>query len=526
MTISRRFALPESLISRVAHLTAQEERSRQRRQHQKRFVRGLIGDDLSGFFLNGRRMRLEDIPPSLRNLGPASGAGNVPGIPGPGDARLEASWLEVSAEIHRELSGEMLNSGPIAEVIRQFREGGQLPGWLEAFGRNAGRQFIDLKRVQAYRKESLQIREQTEWYDHLAEKQPELAQYFIPLVAFELPDHRVLGVMPCLSSFITLHDLLLLAAGLQTFSPAPLNSEEAREVLPEIATELSRILQLAGGISPDQSWRMDHGWQNIVNRIEDRFDPSHEVFVLAGEQALGQARDLALNTVRDLGQQLWDQTEDNQLVVSHGDLNATNIMVAVRRDATRSICDVCVRLIDPNPEGSVGHVAVELARLIHWIELSMPLRFRRAQSDAESIKNPSTVEVHYRGASVEEDFINQRPVVRLNPQFRERLAGVYESFLRSLRTAFPTLRAGDGGKLLSISTGVFHLVATKYWPGNIDRTSAFWAGILEFGSVREAHSAVTDNGLWNLRRRLRGRATYSGSESVDRRPAVGEATEH
>lgn len=515
MTFPGLFALPDAWTSQVAQLTAQEQRNRKRRLQQKRFARGLIGNDLRGFYLNGRQLKLEDVPPSLRNSALPFAPNGVPGLPRPSDTRLEDSWLEVSAGLHRELSGSMLNSGPIAEVIRQFREGGQLPGWLEAFAHNAGQQFIDLKRIQAWRKESIQLREQSAWYDQVAATIPELAQYFIPLVAFELPDERVLGVMPCLSSFITLHDLLLLAGGLSSFSPAPISAEEAMEILPEVATELGRIFQLARGVSSDRSWRREHSWQNIVERIEDRFDPSHEVFVLAGEQALRDARRLALETVRDFGKRLWDETEDSQLVISHGDLNATNIMVAVRRDAKQSICDVCVRLIDPNPEGSVGHVAVELARLIHWIELSMPLRYHRSRPEFEVPPEDVTVQVHYRGATVEEDFINQRPEVRINARFRERLALVYERFLRALQAGFPALRTGAGSQLLSVSTGVFHLVATKYWPGNIDRTSAFWAGILEFGSVQNSQTPVTDNGLWNLRRRLRGRGSYSpGNQPV------------
>lgn len=95
---------------------------------------------------------------------------------------------------------------------------------------------------------------------------------------------------------------------------------------------------------------------------------------------------------------------------------------------------------------------------LHWLELGPALSLSRRL-----------------GSSMDEDLCGF-PRLRWSTPEREALGPVYQTFLHVLLDSIPGLRQPAARDLLSLGVGTYHLVATHYWPGNVARTVAFWAG--------------------------------------------------
>ena len=492
MNDSGMFPLPESLRSEAAELIDRERRDAERQQSLKRYGRGVMNDDLTGFALNGQQLRKEQIPSHLRDRRSKVAVTRVPGQVVLDSSRHKMSWLELAANLQIDLAASLSTQPQYRELLASFRDRGQVPEWLDAVATHRGQRVFDPVRAAPHFKFSDEVLVQATYIDAVVSARPELSKFFVPLIAFEVSPKLAMCVMPFLSDFVTLDHLICVASGLRESGPGSIQREEAGDVVEEAVRQLGEIFQVARGKSP-----VTASIDFVVNKMQERFSVAHDVPLLIGEQLLGAMRGQALGAFEQNLKPLWQATAQEELAFGHGDLNATNIMVAVRRNSAGKIVDVCVRLIDPNPEGVVGHTYFELARLVHWVELGLPLRL-----SGEAPK--PLMELRFAGSEIEEEFLNRSPRLVVHPAMRTALEPIYARMWEALRRAFPSLREPDGEQTLTLGTAFFHLVATKYWPRNLERTCAFWAGMGELQTLSGMSRVVESDGLWPARRRLRG----------------------
>lgn len=494
MLFQQLHTLPESLQQRADSLTEADRRNASRAQHRKRFQEGIEGDDLQGFRLDGQQLVLEAVPHAFRSPATAHRRSQVPGAADQLERELDHSWLSFIADLHEQTTYRLVRGERFAEEFRIYREYQQIPDWLIRFSQDQGGLRLNVEQMPVCRKSSEEIVEQAEYYDAVITKNPQLAHYIVPLIAFLTTENEAVGVMPFLKSFITFEQLLLIASGVERGGQLSLKREEAAELIPEVVKELAHILRLGLGTASES-----FGWNSLIERIQERFGPDHPVQILAGREVLETSQQLAIDSVAGPGLEWWQQLPHLQLQFAHGDLNATNIMIAVDRNARGEISTFCVRLIDPNPSGRVDHLLVEVARLLHWIELASPMRFSRQRG------NP-LFRLSYESSQGE--FWSQEPVIELEEGYYLQALRSYQPIVRTLSSEFPDLLTDAGRGLLSLSIAVFHLIGTKYWAKNADRTCAFWAGVKELKQLRDGTQHSQDRGLWEIRRRMRGWGAY------------------
>lgn len=485
------FSLPESLRQQAEKLLAADRRNAERREHLKRFARGISDDDLTGFSLNGQPLGVRQLPLHLRGLRSEKVMQRIPGHLPVKAVPLRESWLDFSASLQTVLQSEMKTGSQFRELINGYRDRQQLPSWLDAFASHRGRHYLDPARATPYFKMNDEVAAQARYVETMVEVRPELAKYFVPMIAFELEPQNSICVMPFLNEFVTLDDLICVASGIKSINSFPIERHEAVDVLPEVISQLGEVYRVARGATSTPT-----AAKVILSKIQERFRATNDVPLLIGEQLLDSMREFVTHACADNFESLWEQTRQDELAFGHGDLNATNIMIAVERRPSAGITDVCLRLIDPNPESMMGHTFLELSRLIHWVELGIPLRCGHTES-------ASTFELGYSGSEVEEEFLNRPPRLALKRDWRKKLEPVYACLWKALRLAFPTLDRAETQQLLTLGTGYFHLVATRYWSRNIERTSAFWAGVGELQTLPGMKRVVDFYGLASVRRRLR-----------------------
>lgn len=490
--------LPPHLQREADALLAADEADRVRRARRKRFVLGISEEELEGFHLGGRPLQIEDVPQALRDPPP------LPPLPlsRVEDLPLEDDWLAFAARLQGYADEHLLTDPDFAALLADYRDTGQLPDWLLALGEHQQSEIFDVRRAKPCRKWSDQIAEQSQFLQALRVQRPELAHYHVPMIPFRLTGERYICVMPRLAQFLTLHELLGLAAGLVRREGFTLTAAEREPVFQQIAAQLARILELSAGAPPDPQ-RVRAG---LLAKLEERLGDEHRVPILIGPRLYQSCRARILDLARRQSSRLLYERRDGGLAFGHGDLNATNIMIALRRDAHGTITDVCVRLIDPNPAGSLGDSFFELGRMMHWIELALPLRLARdpsrtPQSGGDPVDAVPAVAVEFPAA----DPLEQWPQIVLPARWQQPLAQAYAAFLRALHAAIPACAESEAADRLGLAVGLYHLVGARYWPRCLDRTVAFLAGADELEALEGPRRIAATSGLWSARCPIRGR---------------------
>ena len=457
-----------------------------------RFRPGAADDDFDGFYTDDRPFT-DSMKKAARNLLGATGD--------------TATWDAIdAADATPQLTDPQLNylAGQVHAAFHESWKGKpHLRQWVQslAHAESLPRVFLDAPRPGRPRqtqrvsalvfKTGAETQEQWDYYDRIRKQNAPLASYFVPMAACRLQSNVYALVMPYLSYFVTLSDLLCTLAGIgDTDRFAYVQKDEVDEVFGEIVRQLAEIVTMSRGPSPlAQTPR-----ERVVNRIKNRFNSN--IPIVLGEKLYGSLAEFAMNTVIERATTLLHDTQASEMAFPHGDLNATNVMVHIERDSRQRIRQVLVRMIDPNPGGSIGDEVFELSRLLHWLELGLPLRLGQAQG------RPAFT-INFRGRN-EANFLDHPELVRIRPSDFDDLSDYYQRFLKLFFAAFPQLERGLGWQKLSLGVALYHLIATKHWHRNVDRTVAFFAAIdeLGYGSPDSFWNGRIGQceGLWAVRR--------------------------
>lgn len=481
------FEMSSNLRSSAEKLIVEAERDRQRSSEKKRFALGFTPDELGGLYVgdapltNDRLSGWTDVnhykPPVSES------AGRAP------LQTMKQRWSDFVGEIKESFRTEMLDRADVSNFLEDMFEHDQLKDWVRDSGKSRDqRQVLDMNDMQVIVKEEDQIHFQID-YLHDALKTPILAQSILPIAYVPMPllddisadlPTRYVGIMPFLDRFVSLHEIIRQQAGLcpsppesgdQAFKQVnllyPQSERECQMVFEAVAKELSIFLAV-----PPETHPVVHLSEKVMERIHERFSAEHETPILLGKVAHEKMYSEICSTITKI---INDEDRSTFIGLGHGDLNATNIMIALNRQKGQSLRedDILVRFIDANPEKRVYDATFELSRLLHWVELGTVLREGRNSAACDEIYS-----VKFPDCQSPEEFDSVVPQLSLKSSKLTELSNVYRLLLKCLKENVYFLKGSQQNHFqsygkLSVGIAMYHFVATRYWPRNVERLAAF-----------------------------------------------------
>jgi hypothetical protein len=526
--------LPEDLSRQAGDLLdAQREdalRGAMRRAARKRFASGVVAaEDLTGFYVDGRPVTEKDL--SAMEKVPAPDwdlpGGAVGGLTSAASQQLRADlvgedrWRELADKILLHFYALMATEAGRRAVQDMYAFSPELPDWMTTTFVTQGLGAPPSLQVGPFVKHSDQYTDQHEFLKKLRSHQPTLARYFVPMTGFRLAKDRpgkpseCICIMPYMQNFLTLHEWFRRALVEPKSSPQRQEKlAELRQVVPAVVAELGKILSLEAV----DSWDGPAPAECLMKKLKKAF--LSPLPVLLGSQLLEAYKAKAKECLDRKAGQLLAGQGPREDCWGHGDLNATNILVGVRRGSSQQIEEVCVRLIDPNPATQVRHPAFDLGRLIHWIELGVPLACRAGFPRTTE----SSFSLHFRRPAGDDDrhFLDCPPDLQLDPEITETLGELYRSMLDELERGLPWLREDAGRRKLSLATASFHLIGARYWKQAAQRTAAFLSALGEITFLEGGGSPSglpgPFAGLGAIRHRM-----HSGGRAMPPRASYGQS---
>jgi hypothetical protein len=546
------FDLPDELLPSARNLLREEQAHRRRAEMEKRFARGFTRDELDGFLAGDRPLTRELLEQwgmsesnfEVRSNGGTDGNSTGDALPDPYremNPERGESWIRFTARLLESFRQPQSEDTAYFSWLKEAMHVHGVPDWAAPHASAERADLSDDHGVpsrpapsRGYRSRSAPFEGLTSEFNqasprlalhedmlekaHFYRDLVQVSQYreapcLLPVVYFKLPEiepfdnqnaendsrkpPRYLGIMPWLTAYITLHDLICAHAGLPIAErkdgdalPAasaildahPRSDAEARLIFKRLAEVLDRYLAIPCETQQEPN-------SEITKRFADRLKEEHKTPVILGSETLQACRTLACEiTQREIGRLV----PPRHVPFGHGDLNATNIMIAVQREPkSGEIREVDVRLIDPNPTGRPFDAALELARLLHWMELGLPLRINRAAGK-------KMLHVNFGECTLRKTFECARPVIEFHPPAPDRLQHTYSLLWEALCETLTVVDPHDDRTLTRYALGVslYHLVGAKYWPNNVERTAAFLCGI---GELERLHGTRRPLGLPLLR---------------------------